>query len=423
MLGIWLHLVTAMTLLLAAVPAAQAWAGEHRVALVIGNSAYKAATLRNPVNDARAMSAALQSLGFDIVTAENATREHMLRALRDFHGRIRKDSVGLVYFAGHGMQLKGTNYLLPIDATMQSEVEVEEEAVSLQFIVNRLEDAGNALNIVILDACRDNPFERSFRSASRGLAQVAAPSGTFIGYATAPGRTAADGDGSNGVYTTALLEAFRHPGLSVEEVFKRVRISVQTKTGKRQVPWEASSLTGEFYFAGQGAGTAAAPDRELAFWNSIKEEAGEAPYHAYLEQFPRGTFAELARQRIAALNAGPSASARQRPGLPWDGRWSARFQGCSPTYEMPIDAFVIEVTDGKAFYEVAKPRYSPSWWFVSGTIRPDGSMVLAGSWTAPPAHGGQHGEIRIEGRAVGDRLDATTMIGRGQSCRLTAERQ
>jgi hypothetical protein len=234
-------------------------APEKRLALVIGNGAYPAAPLRNPVNDARAVAERLRGLGFEILVRENASQREMRRAILEFGDRLREDGgVGLFYFAGHGMQVAGRNYLLPVDAVVRSEREVEVESVDVAAVLARMETAKNRLNIVILDACRDNPFERGFRSAAHGLAAIEAPSGTLVAYATAPGRVARDGDGDHGVYTGALVKALGERGLRIEEMFKRVRQAVQEATGGEQVPWEASSLVGEFAFA-PPATPAAAP--------------------------------------------------------------------------------------------------------------------------------------------------------------------
>lgn len=231
-------------------------AQEHRVALVIGNADYRTAPLKNPVNDARAMASTLRNLGFEVLTTENAGRKAMLQKLREFRDRLRPESVALFYYAGHGIQVKGQNYLIPADAVVRSEAEIDEESVNLAHLLERLDEAKNAMNIVILDACRDNPFQRSFRSASRGLAQVDAPTGTLIAYATAPGRTAADGDGTNGLYTEEILRALRVPGLKVEDVLKRVRANVVRRTHGVQTPWDASSLVGDFYFTAAPAAPA-----------------------------------------------------------------------------------------------------------------------------------------------------------------------
>jgi hypothetical protein len=233
---------------LAAGPAA----AEFRTALVIGNGAYATAPLRNPVNDARAMAEALGGMGFDVIARLDADRAEMQRAVVEFGRRLKeKGGVGLFYYAGHGVQVQGANYLIPLGAQIAAEEEVAIESVDVNYVLSRMDAAHNRLNIVILDACRNNPFARSFRSTANGLASIDAPAGTLIAYATAPGSVAADGEGSNGLYTGELVQAMKLPGLKVEDVFKQVRIRVQRQSKGSQVPWESSSLTGDFYFAGE----------------------------------------------------------------------------------------------------------------------------------------------------------------------------
>ncbi|MEP7341521.1 MAG: caspase domain-containing protein [Acidobacteriota bacterium] len=223
-------------------------AAEPRVALVIGNSAYTDSPLPNPVNDAQDITATLKSVGFEVIPGEDLSQAGMIRAIDDFGQRLRHGGVGLFYFAGHGMQVKGDNYLIPVGARINKELDVEIEAVKLARVLNEMDEAKNRLNIVILDACRNNPFARSFRSGRNGLGVVDAPTGTLIAYATQPGNTASDGSGRNGLYTQELLAAIRAPGLKVEDVFKRVRSQVRSKSSGNQVPWENSSLEGDFYF-------------------------------------------------------------------------------------------------------------------------------------------------------------------------------
>lgn len=226
----------------------------RRVALVIGNSNYETAPLKNPVNDARDMSTALKNYGFDVIYKENVDQNEMKRAIREFGTQIRNAKVALFYYAGHGVQVNTRNstrnYLVPVDAKVSAEEEMEYEAVDAGFVLAQMESAQSSVNIVILDACRNNPFARSFRSAANGLAQMDAPSGTLIAYATAPGSIASDNArGRNGLYTQELLKIMATPGLGVEEVFKRVRVSVRSLTRNKQTPWELSSLTDEFTFA------------------------------------------------------------------------------------------------------------------------------------------------------------------------------
>ena len=217
---------------------------------------------------------------------------------------------------------KGATYLIPIDADIQSEAEVEDSGVDVDLVLNYMDDAQNGLNIVILDACRNNPFARSFRSASDGLAQVDAPTGTLIAYATAPGRVASDGTAQNGLYTSELLKQMRVPGLSVTDMFMRVRAEVMKQTGSKQVPWEASSLVGAFYFAGSSSDSTPVMNTsridptafELSYWDTIKNSTSADDFKAYLERYPQGQFVELAKNRIATLQpitkpAEPSAPA------------------------------------------------------------------------------------------------------------------
>jgi hypothetical protein len=230
---------------------------QERVAMVIGNSDYQSSPLRNPTNDARAMATALEQLDFKVELVLNGDRRKMIKTLNRFNRKLRQADVGLFYYAGHGIQVKGRNYLIPVDAALETESDIEFEALDLGRVLGKMDDAGCPLNIVILDACRDNPFSRSFRSATKGLAMVDAPRGTLLAFATAPGSVAADGNGTNGLYTQKLLANLQRPGLSIEEVFKKVRIEVVKETNGRQIPWETSSLMGDFYFkpaAGQTAG-------------------------------------------------------------------------------------------------------------------------------------------------------------------------
>jgi hypothetical protein len=281
-----------------------------RLALVIGNGAYtNAPPLKNPPNDARDMAATLKALGFDVSSGINANQREMKRLIREFGMKLKAGGSGLFYYAGHGVQSKGRNYLIPIDANIQSEAEVEDSGVDAALVLNFMDDAQNGLNIVILDACRNNPFSRSFRSASDGLAQVDAPTGTLIAYATAPGRVASDGSGQNGLYTSELLKQMQVPGVSITDVFMRVRAEVMKQTGSKQVPWEASSLVGSFYFSGMPNDTGAAPATsridptafELSYWDTIKNSTNANDFKAYLERYPQGQFAELAKNRSATL--------------------------------------------------------------------------------------------------------------------------
>jgi formylglycine-generating enzyme required for sulfatase activity len=236
-------------------------ASAPRIALVIGNSSYPSGPLTNPVNDAKLMADTLTSLGFEVVLRRNADQPAMKRAIEEFGERLEKagsDAVGLFYYAGHGVQLSGRNYLIPTTAHIEREGDVEIEAVSADWVLEQMRYARNRLNILILDACRNNPFTRSWRSASGGLAGMRAPAGIYIAYSTAPDEVAADGSGRNSPYTEALARAMRDAE-PIEEVFKRTRIAVMAATADKQTPYDVSELTGDFYFTPPKAVPAPAP--------------------------------------------------------------------------------------------------------------------------------------------------------------------
>jgi len=277
-----------------------------RLALVIGNGDYPQAPLRNPVNDAALMTETLRRVGFEVEEFLNADRRGLTKAFHAFADRLNQagdGTVALIYYAGHGAQLRGENYLIPVDARIEEQLDIEIEGVRASSLLEILNQTGNRLNIVVFDACRNNPFVSGTRSASRGLARMDAPTGTLLAYSTAPGRTAVDGDGRNSPYTRALARTILAEGLKVEEVFKRVRISVMERTDEQQIPWESSSLTGDFYFVAPSAQAASAGllAAEIKHWKRIAYSQAPGDYRDYLDQYPDGAFTDLARQRIAAL--------------------------------------------------------------------------------------------------------------------------
>ena len=232
-----------------AAQAASSVLGAPRYALVIGNDRYRDSPLKNPVNDAKAIAAELQAADFTVSMLLDASFTDMRARVDAFNREIaRTKSVGLFYFAGHGIQLSWRNYLLPIDTTIRNTDEVRAGAVDLAEILEGMGKAGNPANIVILDACRNNPFGRDFRLDQRGLSQVDAPVGTLLAYATAPGNVAIDGEGSNGLYTEQLLREIKVPDAKVEDIFKRVRLAVRRQSKGMQIPWESTSLEEDFYF-------------------------------------------------------------------------------------------------------------------------------------------------------------------------------
>ncbi len=336
---------------------------EQRIALVIGNSAYgDLQPLRNPSADAQLMERSLQSLDFHVVLAVDSDRETLRRALRDFADRLAAsggDAIAVFYYAGHGIQLDGINYLIPTDAKIKAARDVIFEGVSLADILSTIEEAHGGTNIIILDACRDNPFQSSKRGAARGLAQINAPNGSLIAYSTAPGQVAEDGSGANSPYSEALARQLLVSGLTIEQVFKSVRVAVSETTRGRQVPWEEQSLVREVMLAGPGANAAsgtmnsqaqssvgnggdtsqtrrdyfkameantieaydafirAHPDAEEAkqalivikmlaeekSWRDAEQRNTVGAYKIFLAQHPDGTYADSARTALAALEA------------------------------------------------------------------------------------------------------------------------
>jgi hypothetical protein len=224
---------------------------EKRLALIIGNADYVfGGSLSNPVNDARSMEDILKKVGFEVMKYENLNQKDMKKAIDNFGVRLTGYDIGLFYYAGHGIQSDGFNYLIPVEAQLLSYEDVDYDCVRADRVLSKMEFAATSVNIIILDACRNNPFERQWTrtTSGKGLAFMDAPSGSMIAYATSPGRTAADGSGRNGLYTSILLNYIQQKGLQIEEVFKNVRRDVESQSGGSQVPWESTSLKGQFYF-------------------------------------------------------------------------------------------------------------------------------------------------------------------------------
>lgn len=232
-----------------------------RIALVIGNGAYRSAPLKNPVGDAVAVAAKLRTIGYDVTLRQNTRLPELIESLREFSLRAPKAAVRMLFYAGHGVQMKGRNFLVPIDAEATSEEDLQRQSADVGEFVDRLSAIKSGANIVVLDACRVNPFtggvivgpdgrRMKFRGATpRGLAALDAPVGTLVAFSTAPNGVALDGpSGEHSVYARHLLANLASPGLPIEQLFKRVRIAVAEDTGRVQVPWESSSLTADFCF-------------------------------------------------------------------------------------------------------------------------------------------------------------------------------
>ncbi len=316
------------------VPAQAQAPADLRVALVIGNAAYARAPLLNPANDAQAMAKALKGLGFDVVELRDGSKEQMAEAIAKVRGTLKgKQGVGMLYYAGHGLQLDWRNYMVPVDARLAKATDVPEQTVDVGSVIEAFKTAGNRMNILVLDACRDNPF--SGTASGKGLAQLDAPPGTFLAYATAPGNVAEDGDAStgNGLYTQFLLAELGKPTAKIEDVFKRVRLQVRQKSAGRQIPWESTSLEDDFYFNDKAsvaakaerdrlAASAAARDTafalEKAAWDRIKDSPTAADFYAFLLQYPTGAISELAASRLEQLDRTKTVPQPDRDGVAQD---------------------------------------------------------------------------------------------------------
>jgi caspase domain-containing protein len=306
-------------------PAAAAAQTAERVALVVGNGAYQhLPRLDNPPADAELMAATLKGLGFTLIGGKaqvDLDKSSFERAIREFGAKLIDGSVGLFYYAGHGVQVQGGNYLIPISANPTSAADVDYELIDAELVLKQMRNAGSKLNFVILDACRNNPFGgRGLRDSGGGLAQMQAPSGTLISYATQPGNVALDGTNGHSPYTQALAEAMQKPGIDVFKTFNEVAVEVDRKTLHRQQPWQSSSpISGDFYFVAPAVpppppeppqaaaeaqrNSAMQLDAEIAFVRAIPPNGGAAYWEEYLHLYPEGRYAGLARNRLADLKS------------------------------------------------------------------------------------------------------------------------
>jgi hypothetical protein len=280
-----------------------------KVALVLGNSKYKEAPLKNAANDAKAMADALKACGFDVTLKVDGGKADMAAAVQAYVQTLTaKKCIGLFYYAGHGIQLAWRNYMLPVDADLDTIADIQKQGVEVNALMEGLTKAANPMNIVILDACRDNPFGKLKGVDQKGLSQMDAPNNTIISYATAPGNVASDGDGANGLYTENLLREVKVKEAKVEDVFKRVRLNVRKRSNGAQVPWDSSSLEDDFYFL--------PPDKlkklseteseaefkvQLAIWERIKDSRNADDFFSFLEKYPSGPISEQAQFRLDQL--------------------------------------------------------------------------------------------------------------------------
>ncbi|HKO08500.1 MAG TPA: caspase family protein [Alphaproteobacteria bacterium] len=439
----WHFAVVFGAVLLAAFLAAGRAAGEaseRRVALVIGNSQYvNIPRLANTANDARLIAETLERLGFSLVGGKalvDLDRAGIQKAIRSFGDQLNAAAVGLFYYAGHGLQIEGVNYLVPVDANPAKQSDVDFELVEADLVLKVMEGANSKLNLVILDACRNNPFGgRGLRDVGGGLAQMKAPRGTLISYATQPGNVASDGGpGSrDSPYALALAETLKIPGLELLETFNKVGVVVDRQTSGVQRPWVASSpIEGSFYFvppaAPAAAPAAAAPppagaEREIVFWQSIKDSKNPADFEAYLAQYPKGEFRGLAQNRLSELKTeqqaalaprapAPVASAappesRPAPAEPTFGRFDGEWRGSvsafgnnfsnNPCQNLEVTLKVV----GNSVSGQIVGAFGRS--AVSGTIAADGTVK------------GTTGADELSGRFQEDRFEGSLQ---GGGCRI-----
>ncbi|HQW20204.1 MAG TPA: caspase family protein [Rhodocyclaceae bacterium] len=344
------HRFLSILTLLLIFTAPSVWAKNY--ALLIGNSNYSIGHLDNPANDAQDLANTLRAIGFETTIRLNQDGEGMKNTIREFGEKLKNnDGIALFFFAGHGIQANGENYLLPVGFPFRNEQEVEKNAVPANMVLRYMEDSKNRVNLVVLDACRNNPFIKTRTLKVRGLAPMDAPSGTLVAFSTAPGTEASDGAGRNGLYTKHLMANLKVPGMTVEQVFKRTREGVEIESekeiGRKQSPREESSLKGsDVYFiqplAAAKPGSAATPEQyELAYWNSIASSSNSADFESYLSQYPQGKFVELARNKLQATKS------------PQSGRNESRAMGdgsAAPSYATSRPATVVaSARPGKVF--------------------------------------------------------------------------
>lgn len=326
-------------------------AAQERIALVIGNSSYETvSTLDNPTRDAELIASTLEQIDFQVTLLIDATQVEMKQALSDFGRNLRNggpDTTGLFYYAGHGVQSFGNNYLLPVDVSLSDAADLDLQGVEAQSVLRQMASARNRTNFVILDACRNNPFEDMAEFDSPGLAEMKAPTGTFLSYATSPGAVALDGLGQNSPFTTALAREMTRPGLPVEQMFKQVRVSVLEQTNGLQTPWDTSSLTNDFTFV-----NAPVEDPEdlaaRSLWESVQATKDPVQIMLFLRGYPDSAYADDARALLAAAIEAEltnSTATAQRPAAaepPADEQSMFEAVQANPTiegYRTYLDAF------------------------------------------------------------------------------------
>ncbi len=368
----------------------------QRIALVIGNGNYQYSDLpklANPTNDAEDMARALRGFGFEVIERKNQTLEGMNRAISEFGSKIGGTEVALFYYAGHGIQVRNQNYLIPVNAKIESEASVPYQGVSLNQVLDEMDNGKSGANIVILDACRNNPITGKFRSGqSRGLASPGStPKGTVIVYATDPGNVASDGTGRNGLFTAGLLTAFKGKDLTLDGVLTAASAEVEKASGQTQTPYVngPKTLQKNFHFhvtVEPGPG-----EIEKTFWTSIERSNDAADFEAYLQKYPAGSYKALAENRLKKLKADQQASSAPSTTAPtavsssgsstaFDGRWAVALI-CEDAADSGKVAkgytlnFFIDVKEGRLtgqYGQIGQPGYLG----LVGVIKADGSAEI-----------------------------------------------
>ncbi len=376
---------------------------ERRIALIVGNGNYAAVSpLDNPVNDATLIGDTLSELGFEVTVLLDARQIEMKRAIAQFGRDLRNggpDTTGLFYYAGHGVQSMSTNYLLPVDITVQDEADFDILGVQADWVLRQMHSARNKTNIVILDACRNNPFEALASILDDGLAEMNAPTGTFLSYATAPGSVAADGLGANSPFTNSLVKYMREPGLPIEQTFKQVRIDVLDATHGMQTPWDASSLTDDFSFV-NAVEEEVEDGADMEFWETVRDMRDPVQLMLYLRAYGDSEYADdaevllrelmeeelkpAANAETTAVAAAPQAPAPKAPGEDEIALIEkAQMSGQSADYQAYIDAF----PDG-TFVDLARIEFD------AAKSKEDAAVAAAAEEKAPEP------EVEVASRAA-----------------------
>jgi hypothetical protein len=318
--------------------------GDLRIALVIGNAAYAGnMVLTNPANDAKAMSDTLRGLGFTVVEVRDGSKVQIAQAIANVKTALQgKQAIGMLYYAGHGLQFDWRNFMVPIDARLKQAADIPAQTVDIGSVLDAFKLAGNRMNIVVLDACRDNPFGNQL--ATKGLAPVDAPPGTFMAFATAAGNVAEDGDAksANGLYTQYLLQELKKPAARIEDIFKRVKLQVREQSKGRQIPSDSSNLDENFSF--EKGFAKAAPESESvrlaryntekSEWDRIKESNNANDFFGFLQRYPSGFISEIAQFRADQLQKPLLQTQGRRDGLMTLANGANRFKlGDSFSYE------------------------------------------------------------------------------------------